>query len=334
MLQFINRTPFVGALTLFPDPDGIDTVYAVVKGTFTLGNDPRVADVQVPIVAVPEFHGDPADSSVKRPSDVSLSKPATDIVVLGYAVAPNGNPVTVMDVFVTLGSVSASARVFGDRVWETNGATYSASAPRSFDRMPLVWERSFGGTDDTPNGATGESRNPVGTGFRAANGVNPIEGTRLPNVETINELITSWKQVPTPAGFAPTAAHWEPRRSYAGTYDQAWQDTRCPYLPQDFDPRFLQIAPPGLIAPGHLHGGETGELRGLTLNGSQTFALPTTRPRVEFVLDGEHVERPVELDTVVLEPSENRLSLVWRAALPCDKKALRVKTAVATLERD
>lgn len=331
MLQFINRTPFVGAVTLFPDPDGIDTVFAIVKGTFALTPNPVVAEEQVPIVAAPEYHGDPATTSIKRPSDVSLTKPATDIVVLGHAVAPNDYAVPAVDVSVTVGPVRASARVFGDRVWESNGATYGISAPKPFEMMPLVWERAFGGTDETEKGPHEEPRNPVGTGFRASDGVGAIEGTVLPNIEDPNDVITSWKQRPTPAGFAPTAAHWAPRRSYAGTYDQQWQDTRSPYLPADFDARFLHIAPVSLIAPGYLHGGESVDLRGLTPAGLTTFYLPTARPRVEFLFDGARVPRPVTLDTVILEPTERRVSLVWRAALPCDKKALRVTAAIATL---
>jgi hypothetical protein len=331
MLQFRNRTPFAGMIAMFPDPDGIDTVFAIVKGTFTLDPHPVVAKEQIPVTIAPEYFGDPADSSIKRPSDVSLTKVATDVVVLGQAVAPYGRPVSAMDAHVNLGGLNKAVRVFGDRVWESNGATYSMSSPRPFDVMPLVWERCFGGMDNTNTGPCQESRNPVGTGFRASDGIEPVEGVQLPNLEDPTDLITSWKQTPAPTGFSPIAPHWEPRRSYAGTYDEQWQRTRSPYLPEDFDPRFLQIAPPGLIARGYLRGGEAGELRGFTPENVLSFTLPSPHLRIAFHVDGTPNERPAELDTVVLEPTERRVSLVWRASLPCDKKALRVTEVVAAL---
>ena len=331
MLQFRNQTPFNGTITMFPDAGGIDTVFAILKGTFTLSSTPTVADEQLPVTVTPEHFGDPASTSISRPSDISLTKQATDLVVVGHAVAPHGRVVTIMDVGLRLGPLSMSVRVFGDRVWENNGATYSISQPRPFDSIPLVWERAFGGTDNTADGLCQEPRNPVGTGFRASNGIEPIVGVRLPNVEDPNDLIGSWKQAPRPAGFAPIAPHWEPRRSYAGTYDQQWQETRSPYLPEDFDPRFLQIAPPGLIAPGYLRGGEPGELLGFTQEGILPFVLPSPQLRVTFRVDGAPNEQPVLLDTVVLEPTERRVSMVWRSALPCDKKTLRVNEVVATV---
>lgn len=37
---------------------------------------------------------------------------------------------------------------------------------------------------------------------------------------------------------------WQPRLRYAGTYDQHWMDERLPFLPEDFDLRYFQSAPP------------------------------------------------------------------------------------------
>ena len=58
MLQFRNETPFVGSLTVMPDADGIDTLIAVVKGTFTLGAEPQLAPEQVPVTPAAEYWGD------------------------------------------------------------------------------------------------------------------------------------------------------------------------------------------------------------------------------------------------------------------------------------
>jgi hypothetical protein len=336
VLQFENSTPFSGMIMLFPDADGIDTLYTVIKGAFTLdgraSNRVRIADEQVPITLAPEFHGEPGLSSLKVPSDISLEKPAVDIVIMGHAWAPEKRPVSVMDVGVRVGPVQRIARVFGNRVWRYTGVGFQPSEPEPFQVMPLVWERAFGGKDVSPQGPIHDARNPAGTGFRVTEGGQPVEGVALPNIENPLELITTWNQQPTPMGFAPIDASWEPRRSYAGTYDERWEKERSPYLPADFDPRFLQIGPPELVAP-QLRAGEWVDLRGFTPAGVMQYQLPLERPRVTYRMDGDDIDRPAPLDTVIIEPDLGRTTLVWRAALRCDKKALRVSEVEVNLVR-
>ena len=325
MLQLQNPTPFKAMMTLLPDADGVDTLFTVVKGTFSIGDRVGLADEQVPVAPADEHYGDPGASSVRVPSDVSLLKSATDVVVLGSAWAPNGRPTWQMDVSVTVGPVTKSLRVSGDRVWDAGPAGAAMKYVAPFERMPLVWERAFGGADMSDKGPRAEPRNPVGAGFRAPDGVKPLAGLPLPNIEDPGAPLSSWKERPQPACFAPVAPHWQPRASYAGTYDEAWQKRRAPYLPTDFDPRFLQIAPPGLTTPRHLQGGEPVDLRGLTPSGSLQFVLPALRVQATYRLDSGSQPRPAALDTIILEPDAARLIMVWRSALPCDKKALKVK---------
>jgi hypothetical protein len=331
VLQFKNRTPFVGAITLFPDADGIDTLFAIVKGTFRLGATIDVAEDQVPVTMEPKYHGEPATSSLKAASDLSLIKPSTDVLVVGDAHAPVGRVTRSMDVGVRVGPVHKVVRVTGNRFWTSDGLTYGATTPEPFETMPLVWERAFGGRDKTESGVREEPRNPAGTGYRASNGQEAIEGVPLPNLEDPRDLVGSWKQRPVPVCFAPIAPHWEPRRSFAGTYDEQWEATRAPYLPADFDPRFLQIAPPDLVTPQPLVGGEPVELMGFRPDMPTRFELPSVRPRIVFHVSGKPDERPAMLDTVIIEPSALRLQLVWRAALSCDKTALKVGDVEATL---
>jgi hypothetical protein len=333
MLQFKNRTPYKGTITLFPDADGIDTLFAIVKGTFQLDAHLTIADEQVPVAVEPKYHGEPATSSLAMASDLSLMKPSTDVLVLGNARAPRGHAVRTMDVGVSVGPVRQVARIVGDRVWESDGISYRATTPEPFETMPLIWERAFGGRDATDKGPREDSRNPAGAGFRASDGQTPVEGAALPNIENPRDPVSSWKHHPAPVCFAPIAANWEPRRSYAGTYDEQWQKERAPYLPTDFDPRFLQIAPAALVTPSPLQGGEPVELVGFDPDGPMRFALPlpTARPRILFRLNDKPEEREAMLDTIIIEPTARRVQLVWRAAFACDKKALKVREVEATL---
>jgi len=331
MLQFENDTPFQGTILLLPDPDGVDSLFTVVKGTFTLADRPLPAEEQIPIVLADEYYGEPGASSVKVPSDVSLTKPATDVLLVGRAHAPGGRPAAVMDVSLAVGPLGKTVRVFGDRFWRSDGVGLYMTEPQPFQTMPLVWERAYGGMDRAGPELRAEVRNPVGRGYRAADGERQLDGLPLPNLEDPTEPITSWKQSPAPACFAPVCAHWQPRQSYAGTYDEDWQRQRAPYLPTDFDPRFFQLAPPGLVAPGHLQGGEPVEVRGATPSGVLKFQLPMVDLRITYVLDGDPIVQPANLDTVIIEPDEDRLILAWRAVLQCDKRALRVSEVRAAL---
>lgn len=330
MFQISNSTPFPAELLLLPDIDGVDTVFVVIKGTFTISPTVGPADDQVPVTMMDEYFGAPDKSSIRTPSDVSLLKPATDVLLRGSAWAPDSRPVWQMDVSLTVGPVGRTLRVSGDRVWTSGpgGATLSWVAP--FVRMPLVWERAFGGSDETNKGPSAYPRNPVGVGFRVTGGTKPAHGLQVPNIEDPAAPISGIADAPLPACFAPIAPHWAPRIGFAGTYDQAWQERRAPYLPADFDIRFFQLAPPGLVAPGHLRGGEAVDARGLSPSGHLQFRLPSIRIATTYLLD--NVAHPVvpNLETVLIEPDDNRVVLVWRSALRCDKKARRVNEVVVT----
>jgi hypothetical protein len=331
VLQFKNKTPFVGTVVVALDPEGIESMYTIVKGTFDLSRTPQPVEEQAPIVAADEFHDDPLTSSIRLSSDVSLMKPGTDVVVMGNAHAPYHRPTTAMDVRVQVGALDKTVRVTGDRRWEQSAAGYSATAPEPFTLMPLVWERAFGGRDETPRGLVVDGRNPVGTGFRDPSGESAIDGIPLPNIENPNELISAWKQRPTPACFAPVSRHWEPRRFYAGTYDEQWEQQRAPVLPTDFDPRYFHFAPDGLVSPTPLVGGETVRIWGMAPDRVIELVLPTLRPEVVYRFESGREPRPTVLDTVIIQPDAGRLQMVWRAVLPTDKRTLQVREIRARL---
>jgi hypothetical protein len=330
VLQLRNSTPFKAALMVLPDRHGVETLFTVIKGTFSVGATVDLAPEQLPIVAADEYYGDQLTTSIRLPSDISLEKPGTDVVVIGTAFAPRAEPTWQMDVSASVGALTKSVRVFADRRWDATatGATISWQAP--FVRMPIVWERAFGGTDVTDDGERTEPRNPAGVGFRARGGKKPVAGEPLPNIENMAALISSVGDAPDPAGLAPVAPHWLPRRSYAGTYDAQWQRARSPFLPDDFDPRFCQIAPNGMSTTAHIRGAELVELRGLTPEGLMRFALPVAEVKAHYRFDRTTEVRTANLDTVLLEPDESRVVLVWRAALACDKKVLKVRDVETT----
>ena len=269
MLQLKNTTPFAAHIAVLPDEDGVDTLYVTIKATFSLGARLEVADPQPPVLLADEFWGEPGQSSLKYAADVHLVKPSTDIALVGQAHSPGRKPVAQLDVSLAVAGRKKVVRVFGDREWRPGFACIPASTttPAPFKSMPLVYERAFGGLHEVEGKKPEilfEPRNPVGQGFVGKRKGRELKGLPLPNLEDPKQPIGGPKLRPAPAGFGYIAPAWEPRKSFAGTYDDAWLKKRAPYLPKDFDPRFFNAAHPDLVTERYLEGGEKVEALNVT----------------------------------------------------------------------
>ena len=219
-----------------------------------------------------------------------------------------------------MGPVQKVAKVFGDRFWVLTAAGVTMSRTAPLGRIALTWENAFGGYDaarSTPERAVLEPRNPVGTGFG-----KPLtqdgDHVRLPNVEDPKELLDEYGAVVTPCGFGFTSPNWEPRAQFAGTYDEAWNISRKPLLPTDFDRRFFNAAAPGLVAPGYLRGDEEVVVLNATAVSRLAFRLPgVAPPRCRIVRrGGQETRLSTNLDTVIVNTDEHQLLLLWRSYAP------------------
>nr|WP_297526689.1 DUF2169 domain-containing protein [uncultured Roseateles sp.] len=333
MWQLQNRTPFAAERGWVRDRDGTEIWLVAVKASFTLQTDGtlRVAEAQPEVLRGPAHRGDAASTSLRADADLVRTKVATDVIVDGQAHAPGGTPVTELDVGLAVGSRTKVLKVFGDRVWQGR----SIGRPAPFTAMPIVWERAFGGVDPQADPATWDERNPPGQGY-AVEG-DHVNGRPLPNIEDPDHLIRSWKDRPVPAGFGALCSHWTERRRFAGTYDERWQRERLPLLPDDFDDRHYQCAPPDQQHAGFLRGGEPVALLNLSPGGGQLrFALPRVFLGLEtFFNDGHReVHPPPKLHTVILAPDERRVSLVFHSALPCHPRVLKLQHTRIWLKQD
>ena len=330
MLQLKNSTPFAANMALFPNQDGVDTLYLIVKASFQIGQQWTLTEEQTPPIEADEYWGEPNKSSIKYASDFHIGKPATDIVMLGNACSPNNEAVNQLDVSLAVGQVNKTIKVFGDRQWQDGRIT----SPKPFQSMPLVYERAYGGSYiDESQAETVEERNPVGRGYAGKRSASDMNGQPLPNLENPANLIQQYTDQPEPSCFALSAASWQPRRSYVGTYDEAWQTQRAPYLPVDFDKRFFNMAHKDLIYPGYLQGGEPVQITNMHQGGNLQFNLPQVKLASRITI-GNSEERPLfNIETLTLEPNKLQLSMVWRAAIPCDKKALKIKQVDIALAR-
>jgi len=322
MLQLHNNTPFAANTALLPNEDGIDTLYIVVRATFNIGEQWTLVDTQPPPAEADEYWDEPENSSIQHTSDYHTGKSNSDIIMLGHAFSPDKKEVRQMDVSLTVGQVHKTIRVFGDRQWQ-NGRI---SPPQPFRTMAMTYEKAYGGTHIVDEKITAtETRNPVGCGFSGQRKPEEMNGLPLPNLEDPDDLINDPAQQPTPACFAASAPHWSPRSGFAGTYDEDWKTQRLPYLPTDFDRRFFSMAHTDLIYPGFLQGGEPVEITHMHLHKHLLkFTIPVVKLRSTVIVAGSSQQPEFNLETLTIEPNRLTLSMVWRAAMPCSKTAIKI----------
>ena len=110
-----------------------------------------------------------------------------------------------------------------------------------------------------------------------------------------------------------------------GTYDETWMKKRAPYLAEDFDSRFFNAASDGLISANYLNGGEPVTITGMSPTGGMKFTLPVCEIETSVRIAGKIENPTLNLETVLFEPNESRFSMLWRSAVECDKKALKVE---------
>jgi hypothetical protein len=319
-------------LTVATDKDARDHCVVVVKGTFVVGRngEPSPAETQEPVVATDVHYGDPATTGIQYECEFAMVKPRADVILNGQAVAPQGKPVQELTVALEIGSSRKEIRVVGDRRWERGILGFSASDPVPFVTMPLVFERAFGGSDQShanPKHHGAEVRNLVGVGFHKNPDPATIDGQPLPNLEHPRHRMWSWSDTPTPVGYGTIGRNWQPRVKYAGTYDQRWLDDRFPFLPEDFDPQYFLAAPADQQVP-YLKGGEVVRCFNMTPEG--TFELHT--PRFGFPIFFRFRDRDVKtapkLDTLIVEPDSKRFLAIWRTSVPLGRKLHALREVV------
>lgn len=329
MLQLDNKTPFDSQITLTTNPKGADVIVLAVKATFSILPHVEVAEEQIPLSLEDEHIDDPASSSVLYASEMLLPKPGSDVILNGHAYVPDGQRAGVIDTYLSIGDVSKTIRVFGDRLWIHGGQ----SEPIPFEKMPLIYENAYGGVhhfqSDKPLGsdsAVAIAENPIGKGFIGKRMPKEMIGQHLPNLEDPRYLIRTPQDQPTPMCYGSIPGTWVPRKNYAGTYDEQWSKTRAPFLPLDFDERFFLNGSKGLSFERKTFvGGEPVRLINLMqAQADVQFNLPVCHLESAFKFLGKWHEVPLKIETILIEPDENRFCIIWKTAFNCNKKPLKV----------
>lgn len=331
-MQLLNFTSMTAGYTMGMRPDGRTLLVVVVKGTFRIpesGESVVLADQQSPIIDADVYTGEPGLSATLYESEYAPEKPRCDILLNGSAHAPNGRPTQRVPVALRVGALAKTFSVVGPRVWTRGLTTITPSEPEFFVKLPISYDAAFGGIDDTdPDKPRYFDRNHAGKGFSHHMNLDKLIGQPLPTTEEIDNPVNNPRGNYQPMAFGPIGRSWQPRPSYAGTYDKNWEENVCPFLPADFKPDHYQSAPLDQQTP-YLQGGEEVSLLNLTPSGKTSFNLPRVDVPISVLLRGRPTKDlrmiPAVIDTLLIEPDASRISMIWRASWPLRNNLHEIK---------
>ncbi len=308
-----NATRFVTDFGFCLDRDGMEYAVAVLKATFHFTDSGETSIPErrqmAPVHKKDVYRDQPDNSSLQYPSDIVHAKQGTDIILNGHAYARGRKSVTAG---LRLGAVQKQVLVSGPRHWDAIMGMKSIIGPVAFERRALVYENAYGGYEDPGQGGRRFAANPVGLGFAARNSSH----RPLPFLEYPGQRITGISQTPRPAAFNAVAPWWRQRTQYCGTFDRTWHDTRRPLLPRDFDERYYNTVPDDQISRDKVKGGEQLFLDNVhPRQASMRVTIPRHRFRAVFRIKEQTQATEMAIDTLVVEPDDNRLLLSYRSAV-------------------
>lgn len=328
-MELINATRMVAGYTMGMEPGGRELLVVAVKGTFHMPapDEPpghfTLAEEQVPLVMADTFSGDPGFSAPIHEVDFAPRKQACDILLVGSAHAPQGRPTTSFEAGLRIGAWSKVLTVVGPRHWECGLSGATASPPGLVVQQPISYDVAFGGTDlrhEDPAQHVAFMANPAGRGFHKHIRAEWVDGAPLPSTEKSGQAVRDPAGSYTPMAFGPLGRGWSTRSCFAGTYDEEWLASHFPFLPPDFDERYYQAAPADQQLP--LETFQQGPVEVLMANltpqgGISRFTIPhLVAPVHVFPKRGEREDYVAGLDTIVIEPDQQRFTLTWRVARP------------------
>jgi len=313
-LELRNQTPYAAAFfNCVVSPD--ELLGAVVaRATFCLERDTLVFDEKNPFPV--------GNEPLKLPEgeldrEVPFLRNGVDLMILGHAYAPDGKPVESLTMSIKVGQkFLRKILVIGDRVWEGDRDHLKPSRIQPFLKMPLSYQRAYGGRCLGEAGLMAFPGNSEGRGFY----LTPEQalGKPLPNLEDPDHPIRSWKDQPNPVGTAPYPASGSLRlvNSIELTKDPLKEEVRSPsdIRIKRIKPEFFNNAHPSMIIYEPLHPGDIIEISNLTPEGPFRFFLPDLSMHAHVQLENRHFLFPAHLESIVILGDERRVFFTSRVA--------------------
>jgi hypothetical protein len=322
MLKLDNPTPWQAAL--YPDwrADLKPQTTLVVKLAYRFGaqGETEALEPTPPIETADRHHEDnPAASLAAARENVSF-KQGAEILCHGTAHPPDESA-RAMETTLSLSRDGSefwrkTLRITGPRQWRKGLLATGPTDPGPLYPLPLRYEHAYGGRDPR-NPERHYAPNPAGVGYSALSRWHG--GLAAAQIEIGPDYLQTLSQRPTPGGFGPLAATWQPRAALAPEIDpQALATGHCPYR-QDLPPDLYNAAPLDQRFEQPFQGGEILQLGGLIAGAPPagiSVAIPRTRPEA-WLIQGTTAPRPIQLvcDTLVVRADEREIHLLWRGAI-------------------
>jgi hypothetical protein len=271
----------------------------VCKATFDLlPGESKLAEEQEPLNPSDAHLEDDLGRSMHAPSDLVPFKVRADVILVGYAFAPRGDPVRQLVVRMLVGDVDKALEVVSDRAWTADGAL--REGPR-FTRMPLRYERAGGGPD---------TANPIGVSpdlSPDSYGMIP-----LPNLQPVGFVPGRPGDVVLPIGLGPLSGSWPARREKLGRLSSVADRWDAGTLPPELDPAYFNYAPRDQQLE-RLRDNERLVLENVHPQHPRLVTnLPGVRPRA-FADRGEGPQEiPMVADTLWIDTGRAICTLTWR----------------------
>ncbi|MFT3772890.1 MAG: DUF2169 domain-containing protein [Minicystis sp.] len=275
----------------------------VCRATFSLApvESDLAAEQDAPNEEDTHWNDDPS-RSLSAPSDLAPFKPRADVILVGNAYAPRGEPVRSLIARLKVGEIDKSIEVFGERAFTIEGAL--REGPRLV-RVPLRWERAAGGP---------ETNNPVGMRLDVEDAYG---ATAIPNLQPLGLHLDARGQHVPPVGFGPIAPSWPSRRELLGRHAASWPGVRWmdQPLPPDIDPAYFNAAPRDQQLAA-LRDDEQIILENLHPDHPRLVtSLPGLRPEARVERRGTQEELPMVADTLWIDTARGICTLTWRGRL-------------------
>lgn len=239
--------------------------------------------------------------SVRAGLDLVPFKPRVDTMFWGTAYAPGGIPVPRLQARMAIANQTG---ITLDKVIDVIGDRTRANPnPVPFVKMPLVFERAYGGP--------GFAANPIGVGFGP-------QANILPNLL----YPQGWNRDTEPAVFAPIPASWGRRARLMGTQKLDFSGQSVVTIPDELDVTYFQNAPEDQRLAS-LDGNEWLLLENLHPKHPRlTMRLPEIAGAVMvFGLPGGDKQIPLRFDSLLIDAEREKCVVTCRGSIPIPNEA-------------
>lgn len=306
-MEILASSPFAARGLVWQHDAGQLTLTVVCKVTYALrpGSSP-IAPEREYINERDNHWDDDAGRSVYAPTDLVPFKDVPEVMLVGSAYAPRGEPVRSAIVRLAVGDVDKSFEVFGHRMIGREG---ESSEGALWTQMPLRYERAAGGDG---------SWNPVGIDPEA---VDSFGRRTLPNLAPLGADLDETETVRA-VGFGPLSPSWPVLREKLGRRASSWSSERWAETPlgDDFDGSYFQVAPEDQRL-AFLRPDEPILLENLHPDHPRFVTkLAGVRPRVKVAPLGlPPWELTLTADTLWIDTNRSLCTLTWRGQVPLDE---------------